>query len=290
MGFCRFNFPSGRTASEDRPPTAGLTRAGRVTRPRRAAGPGPARVLVHQSETWSIKVKLCRCHKGSETIIQCSKTGFYGIPLRWDTDSFRHFVPPPSEREALARAPLTALPEKQGKPRLPRANRRARGKRKGPAGLAKPFLHCCKDHSALGAPTGHTPAHAPHSMQVSASMTYLPSPSEIALTGHSAAQAPQAMHSSEILYAMVKYTSLLVCLYCNSFGGKKQGLFLKKTKSGGFSAGAALTALKKSFFESFFWCCARFVSGGAAVDSFGSTGGRRLGKGSALSTFATNYL
>ena len=98
MGFCRFNFPSGRTASEDRPPTAGLTRAGRVTRPRRAAGPGPARVLVHPSETWSIKVKLCRCHKGSETIIQCSKTGFYGIPLRWDTDSFRHSAPPPLER------------------------------------------------------------------------------------------------------------------------------------------------------------------------------------------------
>ena len=203
-------------------------------RPRRAAGPGPARVLVHPSETWSIKVKLCRCHKGSETIIQCSKMGFYGIPLRWDTDSFRHSAPPPPEREALARAPLTALPEKQGKPRLPRANRRARGKRKGPAGLAKPFLHCCKDHSALGAPTGHTPAHAPHSMQVSASMTYLPSPSEIALTGHSAAQAPQAMHSSEILYAMVKYTSLLVCLYCNSFGGKKQGLFLKKNQIRGF--------------------------------------------------------
>ena len=98
MGFCRFNFPSGRTASEDRPPTAGLTRLGRVTRPRRAAGPGPARVLVHWGETWSIKVKLCRCHKGSETIIQCSKTGFYGIPLRWDTDSFRHSAPPPLER------------------------------------------------------------------------------------------------------------------------------------------------------------------------------------------------
>ena len=164
------------------------------------------------------------------------------------------------------------------------------GQKKRPRRSGEAFLHCCKDHSALGAPTGHTPAHAPHSMQVSASMTYLPSPSEIALTGHSAAQAPQAMHSSEILYAMVKYTSLLVCLYCNSFGGKKQGLFLKKTKSGGFSAGAALTALKKSFFESFFGCCARFVISSEAVDSFGSTGGRRLGKGSALSTFATNYL
>ena len=158
------------------------------------------------------------------------------------------------------------------------------GQKKRPRRSGEAFLRCRRDHSALGAPTGHTPAHAPHSMQVSASMTYLPSPSEIALTGHSAAQAPQAMHSSEILYAMVKYTSLLVCLYCNSFGGKKQGLFLKKTKSGGFSAGAALTALKKSFFESFFGCCARFVSGGEAVDSFGSTGGRRLGKGSALST------
>ena len=111
----------------------------RVQGPRGSWRIPKAEPLVHPSETWSIKVKLCRCHKGSETIIQCSKTGFYGIPLRWDTDSFRHSAPPPSEREALARAPLTALPEKQGKPRLPRANRRARGKRKGPAGLAKPF-------------------------------------------------------------------------------------------------------------------------------------------------------
>ena len=108
------------------------------------------------------------------------------------------------------------------------------GQKKRPRRSGEAFLRCCKDHSALGAPTGHTPAHAPHSMQVSASMTYLPSPSEIALTGHSAAQAPQAMHSSEILYAMVKYTSLLVCLYCNSFGGKKQGLFLKKNQIRGF--------------------------------------------------------
>ena len=105
------------------------------------------------------------------------------------------------------------------------------GQKKRPRRSGEAFLRCRRDHSALGAPTGHTPAHAPHSMQVSASMTYLPSPSEIALTGHSAAQAPQAMHSSEILYAMVKYTSLLVCLYCNSFGGKKQGLFLKKAMS-----------------------------------------------------------
>ena len=96
-----------------------------------------------------------------------------------------------------------------------------------------------QDHSALGAPTGHTPAQAPHSMQVSASMTYLPSPSEIAPTGHSAAQAPQAMHSSEILYAMVKYTSLLVCLYCNSFTGKLQALFLKKGKFGRDSDGVS---------------------------------------------------
>ena len=58
------------------------------------------------------------------------------------------------------------------------------------------------DYSALGAPTGHTPAQAPHSTQASASITYLPSPSEIAPTGHSAAQAPQLTQSSEIIYAI----------------------------------------------------------------------------------------
>ena len=62
----------------------------------------------------------------------------------------------------------------------------------------RPFF----DHSALGAPTGHTPAQAPHSTQASASIAYLPSPSEIAPTGHSAAQAPQLTQSSEIIYAI----------------------------------------------------------------------------------------
>ena len=38
------------------------------------------------------------------------------------------------------------------------------------------------------------------------------------------------------------------------------------------------------FFRSCFGCCARFVSGRKAVKGFGSTGGGRLGKGSALST------
>jgi len=54
---------------------------------------------------------------------------------------------------------------------------------------------CC------GAPTGQVSAHAPHSVQVSASITYFPSPSEIALTGHSASHAPQEMQSSFITYA-----------------------------------------------------------------------------------------
>ena len=50
---------------------------------------------------------------------------------------------------------------------------------------------------------GQTAAQAPHSMQAEASITYLPSPSEMAETGHSAEQAPQLMQSSVILYAMV---------------------------------------------------------------------------------------
>ena len=60
-------------------------------------------------------------------------------------------------------------------------------------------------YSALGAETGHTPAQAPHSTQASASITYFPSPSEIAPTGHSPAQAPQLMQSSEIIYAIYKH-------------------------------------------------------------------------------------
>ena len=59
-------------------------------------------------------------------------------------------------------------------------------------------------YSAAGAPTGQVSAHAPHSMHLSASIAYLPSPSAIASTGHSAAQAPQEMQSSLILYAIVQ--------------------------------------------------------------------------------------
>ena len=40
--------------------------------PRRTAGPGPARVLVHWGETWSHpRGTLGRCHKGSEINIHC---------------------------------------------------------------------------------------------------------------------------------------------------------------------------------------------------------------------------
>src|SRR5699024_10720071 len=73
----------------------------------------------------------------------------------------------------------------------------------GPATLLSiiGFSDYCSD---LGAPTGHTPAHAPHSMHSSGLITYLPSSSSlIALTGHSPAHAPHPMHSSLlILYAI----------------------------------------------------------------------------------------
>lgn len=39
-------------------------------------------------------------------------------------------------------------------------------------------------------------------MQVASSITYLPSPSEIALTGHASAHAPQEMQASVIVYAI----------------------------------------------------------------------------------------
>ena len=49
-----------------------------------------------------------------------------------------------------------------------------------------------------GAPTGQASAQEPHSVQRSALISNLPSPSEIAPTGHSASQAPQEMQSSLI--------------------------------------------------------------------------------------------
>ena len=75
-------------------------------------------------------------------------------------------------------------------------------------------LFCTRAYSAFGAPTGQTDAQAPHSMQVSASITYLSSPAEIADTGHSDSQVPQDTHSSPILYAMIFYTSLNLYFYC----------------------------------------------------------------------------
>lgn len=59
------------------------------------------------------------------------------------------------------------------------------------------------NYSCAGAPTGHVSAQVPQSMHLSASISYLPSPSLIASTGHSAAQAPHEMQSSEILYAIL---------------------------------------------------------------------------------------
>lgn len=57
-------------------------------------------------------------------------------------------------------------------------------------------------YACSGAPTGHVSAQAPQSRHVSASMTYLPSPSEIAPAGHASAQAPHWMHASLIAYAI----------------------------------------------------------------------------------------
>ena len=59
------------------------------------------------------------------------------------------------------------------------------------------------DYSALGASTGQFSAQEPQSMHLSASISYLPSPSVIAPTGQFSAQAPQEMQSSLILYSSV---------------------------------------------------------------------------------------
>jgi len=58
------------------------------------------------------------------------------------------------------------------------------------------------DQACSGAPTGHASAQAPQSRQVSASITYLPSPSEIAPAGQASAQAPHWMQASLIAYAI----------------------------------------------------------------------------------------
>ena len=54
-------------------------------------------------------------------------------------------------------------------------------------------------YGASIASDGQTSTQAPQSVQVSASITYLPSPSLIASTGHSLSHAPQEMHSSLIV-------------------------------------------------------------------------------------------
>ena len=55
------------------------------------------------------------------------------------------------------------------------------------------------NYSALGASTGHTSAQDPHSMQLSASITYWSSPADIHSTGHSYSHAPQLIQASLIM-------------------------------------------------------------------------------------------
>ena len=66
-------------------------------------------------------------------------------------------------------------------------------------------------YSSAIAPTGQLPAHAPHEMHVSPSITNWPSPSEIALTGQPAAHVPHEMHESLITYAILisSFTNVL---------------------------------------------------------------------------------
>ena len=51
------------------------------------------------------------------------------------------------------------------------------------------------------ASTGQSAAQAPHSMQLLGSISYLPSPSEMAPTGQVSLQLPQLMQSPLITYA-----------------------------------------------------------------------------------------
>ena len=87
-----------RTSFEDRPPTAGLMRVERVTHAASNSGSwARARPGGFQRQSlWSIKVKLCRCHKGSETNIilfykakRTRQPGPFSVSHR--TASFRRF-------------------------------------------------------------------------------------------------------------------------------------------------------------------------------------------------------
>jgi len=91
-------------------------------------------------------------------------------------------------------------------------------------------------YSGWGAPTGQTSAQVPHSVQASAEISYLPSPSEMAEVGHSGSQAPHAMQSSLIIYAMEthllrmyhsKAQVTLSALLNNNIRGEKINVFSK---------------------------------------------------------------
>ena len=61
------------------------------------------------------------------------------------------------------------------------------------------FSNNCANYSpGVIAPVGQASAHVPQSTHASASITYLPSPSEIAPDGHSPAQEPHITQSSVI--------------------------------------------------------------------------------------------
>lgn len=64
------------------------------------------------------------------------------------------------------------------------------------------FSILCKNYSSEIAPVGQEPAQEPQEMQLSASISNLPSPSEIAPTGQEPAQAPQDTQLSPITNAI----------------------------------------------------------------------------------------
>ncbi len=64
-------------------------------------------------------------------------------------------------------------------------------------------LQYTKNYSSSIAPVGQVPAHAPHEIQVSASISNLPAPSEIAPTGQAPAHAPQLTQLSPITNAII---------------------------------------------------------------------------------------
>ena len=95
-------------------------------------------------------------------------------------------------------------------------------------------------YSSVMEPVGQVAAQVPQPRQASASISYLSSPSVIAPTGHSPAQAPHFTQPSLITNAIVKSSCLELmepqpphCIQCTSFPNGMQVIFCRLPRHAG---------------------------------------------------------